>query len=98
MLEVDVADDDMDAIGGTETHASAPSPELKRSFADINGYSRVLLGLTSKDNSGAFRCYRVPKLRQVDLCCAVGKEHYWGAYFYNPSIVARMRPYLGLTD
>lgn len=38
------------------------------------------------------------KLRQVDLCCAVGKEHYWGAYFYNPSIVARMRPYLGLAD
>jgi len=38
------------------------------------------------------------KLRQVDLCCAVGKEHYWGAYFYNPSIVARMRPYLGLSD
>jgi hypothetical protein len=38
------------------------------------------------------------KLREVDLCCAVGKEHYWGAYFYNPSIVARMRPYLGLAD
>jgi hypothetical protein len=38
------------------------------------------------------------KLRQVDLCCAVGKEHYWGSYFYNPSIVARMRPYLGLAD
>jgi len=38
------------------------------------------------------------KLRQVDLCCAVGKVHYWGAYFYNSSIVARMRPYLGLAD
>jgi dolichol-phosphate mannosyltransferase len=27
----------------------------------------VLLGLTSKDNSGAFRCYRVSKLAEIDL-------------------------------
>jgi len=38
------------------------------------------------------------KLHEVDVCCAVGKEHYWGAYFFNQSIVARMRPYLGLAD
>jgi dolichol-phosphate mannosyltransferase len=42
---------------------------LKRQFmsAGINGYSRLLLGLTSKDNSGAFRCYRVSKLAEIDL-------------------------------
>ncbi len=33
----------------------------------INGYARLLLGLTSKDNSGAFRCYRVSKLAEIDL-------------------------------
>jgi dolichol-phosphate mannosyltransferase len=33
----------------------------------INTYARVLLGLTSKDNSGAFRCYRVSKLGEIDL-------------------------------
>jgi hypothetical protein len=38
------------------------------------------------------------KLRQLDMCCAVGKKHYWGSYFYNPSIVALMRPYVGLSD
>ena len=38
------------------------------------------------------------KLQQVDLCCAVGKQHYWGNYMYSPSIVARIRPYVGLAD
>ncbi len=38
------------------------------------------------------------KLTEVDLCCAVGKQHYWGNYMYSPSIVARMRPYVGLAD
>ena len=33
----------------------------------INGYARLMLGLTSRDNSGAFRCYRVSKLAQIDL-------------------------------
>ena len=33
----------------------------------INGYARLTLGLTSKDNSGAFRCYRVSKLAEIDL-------------------------------
>lgn len=38
------------------------------------------------------------KLRELNMCCAVGKQHYWGSYFYNPSIVALMRPYIGLAD
>ena len=33
----------------------------------INWYARLLLGLSSKDNSGAFRCYRVSKLALIDL-------------------------------
>ncbi|MGQ0636684.1 MAG: polyprenol monophosphomannose synthase [Planctomycetaceae bacterium] len=33
----------------------------------INLYARLLLGLETRDNSGAFRCYRVAKLRALDL-------------------------------
>lgn len=33
----------------------------------INTYARVLLGLTSRDNSGSYRCYRVSKLVEMDL-------------------------------
>ena len=42
---------------------------LKRRLmsSGINTYARLLLGLKSKDNSGAFRCYRVSKLAQIDL-------------------------------
>jgi dolichol-phosphate mannosyltransferase len=42
---------------------------LKRRLmsSGINSYARILLGLTTKDNSGAFRCYRVSKLAELDL-------------------------------
>jgi dolichol-phosphate mannosyltransferase len=33
----------------------------------INGYARLMLGLSTRDNSGAFRCYRVSKLAEIDL-------------------------------
>ena len=33
----------------------------------INMYARLFLGLRTRDNSGSFRCYRVAKLRQIDL-------------------------------
>ena len=33
----------------------------------INWYARLLLGLSTRDNSGAFRCYRVAKLAQIEL-------------------------------
>ena len=33
----------------------------------INWYARLMLGLKTRDNSGAFRCYRVEKLREVPL-------------------------------
>ena len=42
---------------------------LRRKFMStgINLYARMLLGLRTRDNSGSFRCYRVSKLRQLDL-------------------------------
>ncbi len=42
---------------------------LKRRLmsSGINGYARLMLGLTTRDNSGAFRCYRVSKLAEIDL-------------------------------
>jgi len=42
---------------------------IKRQFMStgINVYSRLFLGLRTRDNSGSFRCYRVAKLRQIDL-------------------------------
>ena len=32
----------------------------------VNWYSRLVLGIRSRDCSGSFRCYRVPKLAEVD--------------------------------
>jgi dolichol-phosphate mannosyltransferase len=32
----------------------------------INAYARLVLGLRTHDNSGSFRCYRVPKLAEID--------------------------------
>lgn len=42
---------------------------LKRKLMSwcINIYSRLLLGLPNKDNSGNFRCYRVSKLAELDF-------------------------------
>lgn len=42
---------------------------LRRHFMSraINWYARTLLRLKTRDNSGAYRCYRVAKLREMDL-------------------------------
>jgi len=42
---------------------------LRRHFMSrgINWYARLLLRLRTKDNSGSYRCYRVAKLRELDL-------------------------------
>ncbi len=37
-----------------------------------------------------------PKVEQEDVCCQVGKKHEWSRYFYNQSLVERMRPFLFL--
>jgi dolichol-phosphate mannosyltransferase len=43
--------------------------DLKRKFMSggINWYARTFLGLTSRDNSGSYRCYQVAKLAQIDF-------------------------------
>src|SRR5262249_2270371 len=42
---------------------------LKRRLmsSGINTYARLMLGLASRDNSGAFRCYRGSKRAEIDL-------------------------------
>ena len=35
--------------------------------AGINWYTRLLLGLKTRDNSGSFRCYRVSKLAEIGV-------------------------------
>lgn len=42
---------------------------VKRHFMSrgVNLYARWLLGLKTRDNSGAFRCYRASSLKQLDL-------------------------------
>jgi dolichol-phosphate mannosyltransferase len=42
---------------------------LKRKLMSrgINAYARLFLGLKTHDNSGAFRCFRVARLRELDL-------------------------------
>ncbi len=41
----------------------------KRRFMSwgVNGYSRFFLGLTARDGSGAYRAYRVAKLKEIDF-------------------------------
>jgi hypothetical protein len=36
------------------------------------------------------------KVEQIDVCCAVGKEHEWSRYFLNDSLISDMLPYLFL--
>jgi len=33
----------------------------------VNAFARIMLGLPTKDCSGSFRCYRVAKLKEIDL-------------------------------
>ncbi|ADV63056.1 Dolichyl-phosphate beta-D-mannosyltransferase [Isosphaera pallida ATCC 43644] len=42
---------------------------LKRRFMStgINMYARLFLGLRTRDNSGSYRCYRVSKLKRMNL-------------------------------
>ena len=42
---------------------------FKRRFMSwaVNTYARCLLGLQSRDTSGAFRCYRVEQLKKLDI-------------------------------
>jgi dolichol-phosphate mannosyltransferase len=54
--------------------------------ASLNSYSRLLLGLTTRDNSGAFRCYRVAKLAELDLARVQSR-----GYSFQEEILFRCR-------
>ena len=50
---------------------------LKRQFMSqgINAYARLFLGLKTRDNSGAFRCYRVEKLAKLDFSKVISRGY-----------------------
>lgn len=41
----------------------------------INMWARMLLGLTCRDNSGSFRCYRLDLLRRIDWSKAIARGY-----------------------
>ena len=52
----------------------------------INWYARLLLRLKSRDCSGSFRCYRVPKLSEIDFSLLRAK-----GYAFQEEILYRCR-------
>ena len=61
---------------------------LKRHFMSraINAYARLLLGLRTRDNSGAFRCYRASKVAELDFGRIVAR-----GYAFQEEILYRCR-------
>jgi dolichol-phosphate mannosyltransferase len=61
---------------------------LRRKFMSrgINGYARLFLRLPTRDNSGAFRCYRVARLRELDLSAVISR-----GYAFQEEILYRCR-------
>ena len=52
----------------------------------VNSYARLMLGLKTKDNSGAFRCYRTETLKKLDFDKFVSK-----GYSFQEEILFRLR-------
>ncbi|MCB9954170.1 MAG: polyprenol monophosphomannose synthase [Planctomycetaceae bacterium] len=52
----------------------------------INLYARLMLGLSTKDNSGSFRCYRVNKLAEFDWSKSRAK-----GYAFQEEILFRLK-------
>ena len=54
-----------------------PGWPLKRRLMSkaINGYARLFLRLPARDTSGAFRCYRVASLRQIDFTRIISRGY-----------------------
>ncbi len=52
----------------------------------INQYARFFLGLSTQDNSGAFRCYRVERLRELDRDSIISK-----GYSFQEEVLYRLR-------
>lgn len=61
---------------------------LKRKFMSwsVNTYARVLLGLKPRDTSGAFRCYRVSLLKQLDFAAIKSR-----GYSFQEEILWRLK-------
>jgi dolichol-phosphate mannosyltransferase len=57
----------------------------------INLYAKIFLGLKTKDNSGAFRCYRVDLLKKLDETKIISK-----GYSFQEEILYRLKK-LGAT-
>ncbi|MDR1483581.1 MAG: polyprenol monophosphomannose synthase [Planctomycetaceae bacterium] len=57
----------------------------------INLYAKIFLGLKTKDNSGAFRCYRVELLKKLDETKIISK-----GYSFQEEILYRLKK-LGAT-
>lgn len=52
----------------------------------VNTYARLLLGLTPRDTSGAFRCYRVSLLEQLDFDAIISR-----GYSFQEEILWRLK-------
>ena len=52
----------------------------------INLYAKLCLGLKTKDNSGAFRCYSVPNLAEIDWNKTVAR-----GYAFQEEVLYRCR-------
>lgn len=62
------------AIGSRYVPGGAtPDWPLRRKIMSrcVNAFARLTLGLKTRDNSGAYRCYRVSKLRDLDFSAFV---------------------------
>jgi dolichol-phosphate mannosyltransferase len=61
---------------------------FKRRFMSwaVNTYARTLLGLKPKDTSGAFRCYRVSLLKQLDFATIKSR-----GYSFQEEILWRLK-------
>jgi dolichol-phosphate mannosyltransferase len=57
--------------GGTENWSFA----RRLMSRSINLYARILLGLKTKDNSGAFRCYKTDVLKKISFTKIVSKGY-----------------------
>ena len=52
----------------------------------INVWAKIFLGLSTADNSGSFRCYRVAKLAEVDWSLTIAK-----GYAFQEEVLYRCR-------
>ncbi len=84
------ADEGIDVVIGSR-YVSGGGVEgwpFQRRFmsSGVNFYAKLMLGLKTKDNSGAFRCYRTETLKKLDFDKIVSK-----GYSFQEEILFRLR-------